>query len=64
MTLNAAGTSLVPASSGQEAFDSFDDESALLDFVDEDEEVSDTTGAFDLDVSAFRVPAAPPVPLP
>jgi len=55
---------LVPASSGQEAFDSFDDESALLDFVDEDEEVSGVTGAFDSGVSALRVPAAPPVPLP
>jgi len=52
----------------QEAFEVVDDESLLFDFsllldvVDEDE--SDAGGALGSEVSVFRGPGAPPVPLP
>jgi hypothetical protein len=55
---------LDPASPDYEPFEVPDDELPLLDFVDEEDAVSDVAGALGSEVSVFRGPGAPPVPLP
>jgi len=61
---------LVPATPAYEAFEVVDRESLLLDFsplldfVDEEEPESDVAGALGSELSVFRGPGAPPVPLP